>query len=234
MLPVIFLLGRSASGKGTIGGRLAANFDLAHISIGDTFRALRDEVSRPIFGLPGFINEYILFGLRIPDIRLAHFKPVPAILLVHNFMVTGEGAVDAMAAMLREKLAEMAASNSPPRAAIIDGTESAFRDEEDNAAEVYQKFAPTFSGLTILVDCPREVSEVRYLARARPGDDSKIQFNARMKAWEELGLMVLDFLKTQGPVVTCSNDGSKTVDEAYTDLVSDLQAEPIWQNIMQG
>ena len=54
-LPIILIVGPSGSGKGTLSEKLAADFNLHHLSVGDR---LRESARPPIAGVLALINRY--------------------------------------------------------------------------------------------------------------------------------------------------------------------------------
>ncbi|KAI0909272.1 hypothetical protein F4824DRAFT_97455 [Ustulina deusta] len=109
--------------------------------------------------------------------------PIPATLVVHNDMLTGEGREGVGLLMLEEKIGEAiaAAGATAPHALIVDGLDSAYFSTDDDVDEVLWRFASTFSGLTVQVERPAEARKLRYLSRGRSGERSET-FDARMRA----------------------------------------------------
>ncbi|KAI1124895.1 P-loop containing nucleoside triphosphate hydrolase protein [Nemania abortiva] len=237
MLPVIFLLGSTSSGKGTLCARLAAEFNLHHISIGDTFRELSSVRWKPIPGMPDEINEFIVDKEAIPcSILHRHFDPapIPVALQVHNRRVWGNYSINLCGPLLREKAAEITSKGGVlPHAIIIDGLHTACYNLQNATFEqMLQEFAPSYSGLTIRIECPHDVAKKRFLKRARWGDGDGEKFEERMRKHKRFTAKLLDFLALRGSVVTTVNDGTMTVEDAYQTLLTNLEGNPVWESII--
>ncbi|RYC60256.1 hypothetical protein CHU98_g5955 [Xylaria longipes] len=232
MIPVIFLVGSTSSGKGTLGTRLATDFNLYHISLGETYRAMSRARRAPIPGFPQEINTCLVNRQVIPETALAQFRPgpIPVILQLHNRNVQNLKEPNLSGEILREKIAELSGLSVVPRAVIIDGLHSAFsRRSRAEFRQVLQEFAPSFSGLTIHLRCPKDVARRRYLQRARSVDSGVEKFEARMQNYEIFIPQLLDLLESEGTVVETLNDDTMTVDEAYQILVQNLNEVPYWR-----
>ncbi|KAI0439835.1 P-loop containing nucleoside triphosphate hydrolase protein [Xylaria telfairii] len=221
MLPVIFLVGSTSSGKGTLGQRLAAEFNLHHISLGETYRALDRARRKPIPSMPHEINTYLVSQKEIPETVLAQFKPghIPVVLQLHNYTMRNSKRPNLSGGILRERIAYLLSERSIlPRAIIVDALRG---------------FAPSFSGLTIHIVCPKNVARSRYLRRARSGNSNVEKFEERMLKYEVFMPRFLNMLKSEGVVVETVNDDTMTIDEAYRVLLKHLDEVPLWRAIIE-
>ncbi|KAH8164044.1 hypothetical protein CIB48_g4202 [Xylaria polymorpha] len=236
MLPVIFLVGSTSSGKGSLGQRLAAEFNLYHLSLGETYRALNRALRQPIPSMPEEINTCLVNQKEIPETALAQFKPghVPVVLQLHNRNVQNSKEPNLSGEILRERIARLKSKRSiVPRAVIVDGLHSAFsRRDSTEFKQVLQEFAPSFSGLTIHIVCPKNVARSRYLQRARSSDSTVERFEERMLKYEAFTPLLLNMLKSEGVVVETVNDDTMTIDEAYQTLLKHLDGVPLWGTII--
>ncbi|KAF2967825.1 hypothetical protein GQX73_g5749 [Xylaria multiplex] len=237
MLPIIFVMGITGSGKGTLSTRLAADFGLYHVSIGDEFRAARKARKEEIPGMPCEINEYLIERTEIPTPLLHNlFKPVPFVLLLHNSIVRGEEFnATIIAQLLKEKSAKaMERKGDLPRAMIVDSLDALRVEEINDLRGALQQIAPTFSGLTIHIQCPENVARKRFLLRARSPHDDARQFRRRMEWHEEMIPQIVDQLQGLSVVVETVNDDTMTVDEAFRILSEKLDKVPEWKRLMEG
>ncbi|KAI0471374.1 hypothetical protein F4859DRAFT_515589 [Xylaria cf. heliscus] len=232
MLPVIFLIGSTCSGKGTLGSRLAADFNFHHLSFGDTFRAMDKALRGPIPDMPENINKYITKRKEIPESVLAQFKPgyVPVILQLHNRIMRNSKEPNLGAELLRQKINElMSRGGTLPRAVIVDGWHSSFSGSSGKLRQVLNDFAPSFSGLTIYIRCPMKDARIRYLKRARPGDVGVEAFEKRMRRFTAFTPPLLSMLGSEGVIVETVNDDTMSIDEAYHTLLLNLEGVSLWR-----
>jgi adenylate kinase family enzyme len=232
MLPVIFLIGCPSSGKGTLGARLAAEFRLCHVSLADAFKDLIKARRGPIDGMPEEINACLLNRVEIPQQALSNLRTVPVALRLHNCRVRDEFIYELAPAVLQEKIEESMAQHIP-RAVIVDGlnivcSRNRSRGNNMSVIQAVDEFAPSFSGLTILIQCPREVAKKRYLSRE---DDtvSEETFEKRMQNYETNTPKLLQYLEKEGIVVEISNDDAISIDQDYGLLVDKLSMVPLWR-----
>ncbi|KAI0102611.1 hypothetical protein GGR51DRAFT_562531 [Nemania sp. FL0031] len=238
MLPVIFLVGSTSSGKGTLGARLAADFNLRHISLGEEIRTMSLMKFKAIPEMACEINEYLVGKREIPAAALRRHYPrgcIPAILLRHNHRFRQDESSYVLAAILRDKIDEIIEKGgSLPRAVIVDGLNGTFSGEGHKSfRRQVRDFTPSYSGLTIHINSPHTVAKTRYLARGRPGDGDVRVFEERTRHDNDNIAILLHRIKRVGVVVTTVNDGSMSIDLAYQTLLRNLRGVPEWMALVK-
>ncbi|KAI1343498.1 P-loop containing nucleoside triphosphate hydrolase protein [Xylariaceae sp. FL0016] len=229
-LPIIILTGPTACGKGTLGKRLADEFGFYHVSMGDARRELEAQIRAPdgLPGMPDNVNQHALEAEPIPDEVLARFRPVPVILPYWNCRVRQQRSWMLAPEILNEKLSEARAAGTY-RAVIVDGFPvTAGRTSET----VIRGILSSFSGLTIVIDSPREVARRRYLERAR-GDTNEETFERRMGHTDVILPQFIEFMSQFGSVVHFTNEGTMTIDAAYSAFVGKLTDSSVFQTLTQ-
>ncbi|KAI0007912.1 P-loop containing nucleoside triphosphate hydrolase protein [Xylariaceae sp. FL0662B] len=222
--PIISLLGLMASGKGTLGARLAADYDLYHMSIGDVLRA---KLQPPIPGVSDPINELVAQGKPIPDEMAADLQAhYPLELQIYGYLVRWDIVPPALAFPLLTEQIERVYESGRYRGVLLDGV-----PRELGHLEAAERILPALPGLLIFLDCPEEVARARYLGRARSNDDNS-SFDHRLEHFREHMPPVLDYFEAAGSLVRIPVDGMATIDAAYASLVTRLGKEPKWQAIM--
>jgi adenylate kinase family enzyme len=169
-------MGPTASGKGTLAGRLCSEFNLYHLSLGDWTRKL---AAYPICDVSDRINRYVLYGSEIPSAVLQdEYKNgfVPAIVQLYNYQRRGEiPPLKSRMPLLLHKLNNITTQDYRPRAILLDGFPKTLTD----AVEARVGFGMSFPATAISVQCSAEVAKERYLKRARPGDTEVKRFEKR-------------------------------------------------------
>ncbi|KAI3336923.1 P-loop containing nucleoside triphosphate hydrolase protein [Xylariaceae sp. AK1471] len=228
-LPIIYLTGAAACGKGTLGKMLAANFGFYHLSMGDTRRKYLEATKGAIPGMPDEINKHILEGKEIPEELLAQFNPVPVVLKYHNCRVNGINTWAIAPDILEEKMME-ARAEGKHKAIIIDG----FPLRTGNVSKILVRhFIVPFSGLTIVIESPREVAKKRYIERARLVSENAEKFEARAERTDRALPPFIELMSELGSVVVSTNDDTMTIQDAYNALVSQLYNCPIFLTLIQ-
>ncbi|KAI8626950.1 P-loop containing nucleoside triphosphate hydrolase protein [Xylariaceae sp. FL1651] len=203
-LPIIILTGATACGKGTLGRKLASDFGFYHLSMGDARRSYWQAIMGPIPGMPDDINKYVVEHKEIPAELLARYNPVPVVLLYHNFKVNNKRTIVLASDILREKLDEARAED----------------------------FIASFSGLTIVIECPRDVAKKRYIQRSR-GNEDAARFETRMEKTDEILPPFIELMAGYGTVVYSVNDDTMTIEDAYNVLLSQLYNTSIFLTLAQ-
>ncbi|KAI1747575.1 hypothetical protein F4782DRAFT_535235 [Xylaria castorea] len=181
------------------------------------------------------INVCLVNRQVIPESALTQFKPghVPVVLQIHNRHVRKSHEPNLCGAILREEIAELMSGNTVPQAVVIDGIQNAFYGTTSaQFRQVLQDFAPSFSGLTIYIRCPKHVALRRYLLRGRPNDSNIDSFEKRMKNHDTFTPKFLNFVGTESVVIETTNDDTMTIDEAYQTLLSNLDEVPRWKSLI--
>ncbi|KAI1413356.1 P-loop containing nucleoside triphosphate hydrolase protein [Hypoxylon sp. FL1857] len=220
MLPIVSLLGIPAGGKGTLGPRLAEQFNFYYLSIGDMLRSIKKpcptvrqlvegEALPPhlLTALEGWMDEHVDVVIRsYRDLRA--FVPLGIVLPV-----------------LREHIKEIE-MNHDYKGILLDG----FPRQLDHAKLAKQYFGPRFPRLTIVIECPAHIARSRYLQRGRH-NDNLVHFEKRLDHfWMHMDPLLKE-LETSGLVRTV-NDDSMTIQQAYLALLAKLFHNETWNNIV--
>jgi len=206
------LLGIPGSGKGTLGKKLAAEFNLHHISLGDW---TRDLCKAPIPGVSARINDLVKREVIIPDeILAAGYSniPVPAVLQMYNCKQRNE-SIRSIPYALRmapfvKTLQDISscAPKSRPRAILLDGYPRTLAD----AKQLEELLGSTFPYLAISLECPSEVAMGRYLQRACKGDIELARFKHRIERFYAVNPPILSYYRKRRLLVSvCSDCSSK-------------------------
>ncbi|KAI1816795.1 P-loop containing nucleoside triphosphate hydrolase protein [Poronia punctata] len=239
MIPVIYLTGAAACGKGTLGKMLAEEFGFLHISIGDILREYRKQRDSLNPKLPPnwpesarqAIIECMKNNKPIPDNILHTFPGLlpPVVLVYHNYHVkndTQDRKSKASWLTPQIMLENMKLAEGRYKALLVDGLPVT---PFERNVEVINHFGKLNSGLTIVITCPVEVARERYLNRARMASENEAKFARRMEKTERILPQFIKFMEEQGTVVTAINDGTLSVEEAYRELFAKLsRSEVFW------
>ncbi|GAP91113.1 putative uridine kinase [Rosellinia necatrix] len=236
-LRIIYLTGASACGKGTLGKRLAADFGLYHISLGDVRRAHLDAINN---GVPLLRNnaicEYVKQDKVIPPNLLARYDVVPAVLLYHNHRASRHRGWTAQlaAAMMAEELSRIQeateSSGNSNAGVIVDGhplTGGVISEE------VVLMNMGQFAGLTIVIESPRETARQRFVERSRQITDNNERFETRMELTDRALPKFITLMAGFGEIVRSRNDESMTIDDAYNALLLALDRSRAWQLLIR-
>ncbi|KAI1505086.1 P-loop containing nucleoside triphosphate hydrolase protein [Biscogniauxia marginata] len=239
-LPIIYLQGSTASGKGTLGSKLAAEFNMYHLSLGDATRKLTAACRQPIPGMPKAVNACVAQGQPIPEEVLAKFDVIPAVLQVHNARASKKNILPALIRpILLEKIAEITSACAAQRrenegkrkytAIVLDG----YPLWPDHVREAQELFGSALSGLVIFIECPEDVARARYLARGGGRHNTGDSFESRMRNFKVASKKVLRMMEENGTIlVRTVNDDSMSVEEAYQMLRGRLAETPIWRELI--
>lgn len=229
LLPITLILGPPGSGKDTLCKRLAAEFDLHHISVGDW---LRDQAQPPIAGGSEHVNRYVFQNQTIPEETLqteyGGLDNAPAPLILYqcsklNIPTPESLKIRAMPALKEE--CEHISAYSGVRGILIDNLQQNLR-HCDAAAETFGKGFPT---LLIAVDCADETAKERFLGRGR-GSDNALRFDRRIARFRTNYASVVEYFETSGYVVRVSTEADS--DEAYQALVRALGQSEAWREML--
>ncbi|KAI0838381.1 P-loop containing nucleoside triphosphate hydrolase protein [Hypoxylon sp. FL0890] len=220
MLPIISLIGIPAGGKGTLGSRLAEQFSLYHVSIGDMLRSIT--APSPT------VRQYVE-GESLPSellTALAGWMDIPVDVLVSNHhaessLVTLGIALPA----LRRTVGEISKDREYRGILLND-----FPRQLDHAKIAAKFFGFPFPTLAIVIDCPAHVARARYLKRARD-NDNLAAFEKRLgHFWQHMPPLLKE-LEGSGLVRTV-NDESMTIQQAYLTLLTNLLRNQAWHDIV--
>ena len=233
LLPVIAILGPPGCGKGTLCKRLATDFNLHHMSVGDW---LREQARPPIAGVPEYINQYVFEDVKIPqEILTAEFgreENMPVPLILYNCEKRKISAprwmkVKAMPA-LKEDLERISKQSScRARGILLDNLQNNLSHVE----AVEETFGAEFPTLVITVDCTDETAKARFVARGR-GSDDVARFERRIARFRKDMPVVVEYYEETGVVVR--TDTECDADEAYQKLLCALNNRPEWRKIVEG
>ncbi|KAI0862347.1 P-loop containing nucleoside triphosphate hydrolase protein [Xylaria cubensis] len=209
-LPIIYITGATACGKGTLGKMLARDFRLYHISIGDLRREHLADIRAGLPGMPEHIRKLANDGQTIPDEILELYgTAVPAVLHYYNHRALGRRA--------RE--------TGLYKGIVIDGHPLSGGIISER---VVGMFRAAYAGITIVMESPREIAKQRYLERARTSSKSEEAFEKRMDLTERILPDFIGLMAGYGNIVCSTNDGTMSIDDAYETLLSNLQDNNAW------
>ncbi|KAI2642538.1 P-loop containing nucleoside triphosphate hydrolase protein [Xylaria nigripes] len=240
LLPIIYLTGATSTGKGTLGSKLAAEFGFHHISMGDLRRSYLAKLKATVPDVDEDIRPYIIQEKAIPSSLLARYNPIPALFLYQNHRVSQANSgrrswsYSLALAMLEEAIAEKQALAKPDckyRAIIIDGHPLT---SGTLSADLVMKYRENYSGLTILIECPREDAKKRYLDRARLLSENADRFESRMALTDATLPAFIRLMADYGEIIRSTNSSSMTIDEAYNALVQKLRESRTFQRLIQS
>ncbi|PLB54273.1 uridylate kinase [Aspergillus steynii IBT 23096] len=195
---VVFLLGGPGSGKGTQSSNLVRDYGFIHLSAGDLLRA---EQVREGSQYGDLIKTYIREGKIVPmEITVALLSNAMA-----DALAAGAGAGEGKKARF-----------------LIDG----FPRKLDQAVFFENTVCP--SEMTLFLDCPEEVMELRLLKRGETSgrdDDNAESIRKRFRTFVDTSMPVVKAFEDQNKVVSVSATGS--VDEVYTRIQEGFQARGV-------
>ncbi|KAI0867300.1 hypothetical protein GGS24DRAFT_508012 [Hypoxylon argillaceum] len=174
------------------------------------------------------INACLVNMEEIPASVVATFKPgpIPIVLQLHNRRIQNRFEPNRAGELLKEKIAEiMGNCGVLPRAIIIDDLNLALSGGYGRSfEEKLHAFAPTYAGLTIVIQCPHDVAKSRYMQDSRCIEIDSDRFEAEIRRDNALH----EELRRQGVVVTTVNGNTLTADETYQTLLKRLDEFPLW------
>jgi adenylate kinase family enzyme len=229
ILPIVVLLGIPGSGKGTLGKKLAAEFNLHHISLGDW---TRDLYKAPISGISARINDLVKSEVIIPDdILAAEYGnvPVPVVLQMYNCKQRNENIRSIPYALRMAPFVKTlqdissCATKGGPRAILLDGYPRVLSD----AKKLEELLGNTFPYLAIFLECPSDVVMERYLQRARKGDTKVARFEERVKRFYTANPPILSYFRKRGLLVSICTDCS--LEESYQRVLAELEGHLRWE-----
>ena len=227
-VPIILILGPPGSGKGTLSKRLAAEFNLHHISVGDW---LREKAQPPIAGVSDHVNRYVFQNEPIPEKVLqteyGGLENAPPPLMLYQCgkldISTPEALkIRAMPALKAE--CERISACSSVKAILIDNLTQNLR----HCDAFGETFGKGFLALVIAVDCADETAKERFLNRSR-GADNAVRFGRRIARFRKDYASVVDHFESSGSVVHVSTEAESH--EAYQGLLRGLGQSKVWREI---
>ncbi|KAI1282174.1 hypothetical protein F5Y07DRAFT_386209 [Xylaria sp. FL0933] len=234
---IIYLTGATACGKGLLGKMLAESFGFSHVSIGELRRAHLESIRS---GLPlsdERIRQCVREERAIPESLLAEFETVPAVLHYYNHRAAGRlnsWTVKLASKMLNEFFADVRSQakseGKPHQVVIVDGHPLT---SGKHSAELVEMYATSYSGLTIVLESPREVSKKRYMERARQVGNLEERFEARMELTDRVLPGFLELMTKQGEVVHSRNEETMSPDMAFTHLLGVLNKSSAWLSLLE-
>ncbi|KAI3333425.1 P-loop containing nucleoside triphosphate hydrolase protein [Ustulina deusta] len=233
---IIYLTGATACGKGTLGKKLAGQFDFHHISMGDLRRTHLESIRLGVPSLDAATRECVRAGTVIPDSLLTQYNTVPAVLQYYNYRAHGHRSwtIEIAATMLSESLAAVQAlarsEGESLKVVIVDGLPLT---RGKISAELVNRYLAAYAGLTIVLESPREVARERYLERARLAGDDEERFEARMELTDNVLEDFIELMAGHGEVVRSRNDETMTVDDAFKHLLSALNESNVWLTLLE-
>ncbi|KAI1191635.1 P-loop containing nucleoside triphosphate hydrolase protein [Nemania serpens] len=235
-LPIVYITGATATGKGTLGKRLAVDFGFYHISLGDLRRGYSRSLRSGLPWMSDAIRKCVTEGTAIPQSLLNEYDTVPAILQHHNLFVGGckTWSIELASTMMSEQLAQAQAfeeEGGEYTGVIIDGHPLTSGMVSPLTIDAYEQ---AFSGLTIVIESPREIAQQRYLDRARSVIEDSARFEARMKLTDRFLPAFIEWMEGNGEVVYSTNDGTMSIDDAYNALVAELDRNSkVWHALKE-
>ncbi|KAI1194901.1 P-loop containing nucleoside triphosphate hydrolase protein [Nemania serpens] len=218
--PIVYITGATATGKGTLGKRLATDFGFYHLSLGDLRRSYSKSIRA---GVPW-------------NLLKEHYDTVPAILKHYNLSVDGHRpwSTELASATIDEELAQAQAFEEVAgeyTGVIIDGHPLTSGETSSEILEIYKE---AFSGLTIVIESPREVARQRYIDRARQAIENSARFETRMEATDMTLPGFIELMRGYGEVVCSTNDGTMSIDDAYNALLAELDKNSkVWHTLKE-
>ncbi|KAI1752931.1 P-loop containing nucleoside triphosphate hydrolase protein [Xylaria castorea] len=230
-LPIIYLTGATACGKGTIGKMLAHNFRLYHISMGDLRREHLASIRAGVPWMADSIRKLVNNGQIIPDELLEQYETVPAVLQYYNHRASGRRgswSIKIASAMLNEAITRvniLAQEEGLYKGIIIDGHPLSSGKVSERVVEMLKA---AYVGITIVMESPRAVAKQRYLERARISNETEERFDERMATTDRVLPGFIEFMAGFGDIVRSTNDDTMSIDDAYETLLSNLQNSNAW------
>ena len=229
ILPVVRILGPPGCGKRTLSKRLAEEYDLYHLSVGDWLRA---QTKAPIAGVSDNINEYISTGKEVPeDVLIDEYShgPMPPALTRYQCQMQGKQTPSDMwlhaLPDLRVEFERSSNSEDAPAAILLDG----FPRAVSHAQAAEDTFGYTFPNVAISVECSEQLCRARFLARGR-GNNNAAVHQRRFARFSGKGAEVIRYYEKMGRVVKTNTYGSQ--DDAYDLLENSLHRNRYWNVII--
>ncbi|KAI1176013.1 P-loop containing nucleoside triphosphate hydrolase protein [Nemania sp. FL0916] len=230
--PIIYVTGATACGKSTLAGRLAADLGFYHISIGGLCRSYIASIAAGLPGMSDPIRKCVAENTRIPQSLLDEFETVPAILQFYNHSTPSQWSIELASAMIDDEISKvrrLERERGEFTGIIIDGYPIT---RGTMSFELVERYEPFFSGLTIVIESPRELAEQRYISRARFPFCDKAHFKNRMRKMEPSNRAFIEVMANLGEIVRYTNDGN-SIDEAYNALLSHLnESSSVWRALI--
>ncbi|KAJ2987386.1 hypothetical protein NUW58_g4537 [Xylaria curta] len=232
-LPIIYVTGATACGKGTLAKLLCERFGFYHVSMGDVRRAHANTLKYGLI-IDADVRQCVENDEVIPREILARYNPVPAVFYYHNYRVHGgKGWRTHLAAiMLNEEIDNAKAPGDREyKGILLDGHPLTGGQVSKELVEMYKE---QFAGLTIVIESPRGVANQRYIERARLEVETQDRFDARMELTERSLPEFIELMRGQGDVVRSMNDASMSIEDAYDALLLELNKSSRWLALTQG
>ncbi|KAI0431434.1 hypothetical protein F5Y09DRAFT_354973 [Xylaria sp. FL1042] len=216
---------------------LAESFGFHHVSLGELRRSHLASIRSGVPHLDERIRQCVREEREIPESLLAEYETVPAILQYYNRRASGNRGtwtLEIASKMLNETLADIRAQAKPegkPQVIIVDGHPL---NSGKLSARLVEMFATSFSGLTIVLESPREIAKKRYVERARQvGGDLEERFDARMELTDRILPGFIETMARHGEIIRSKNDETMSPDTAYAHLLGALNKSKAWLSLLE-
>ncbi|KAI0886833.1 uncharacterized protein GGS22DRAFT_199172 [Annulohypoxylon maeteangense] len=226
MLPVVSFIGFLASGKGSLGSKLADQFSLYHLVVPDLLNSLSNSRNNGQKTVKKYIHDYVLGGGNIPADLCTELKPFmnqTVETVMDDFYSRGEAIPLGILLPALHKKIELVSEEGKHRAILLDG----FPRQLSDLKAAQHVFGKTLPDLTIWIDCPEEVARSRYSRRHRD------RFEKQVAYFKEHIPLLLPELERTG-LVRSESDDSMTVEKAYIRLLTRLYDNRTWFNIVSS
>ena len=230
LLPIILILGPPGSGKGTLCKRLANEFNLYHLSVGDLLRA---SGQAPISGVSDRMNRYVSQNAPIPsnliEAEFGTYDNAPAPLQLYQCTALNVSTPESLqlnaVGPLREECERISAQGKY-RGIIVDN----FQQSIGHCEAMAEAFGKGFPKLLIAVDCKDGTARARFISRAR-GSDSASRFDRRVAKFRRHYESIVQHIGASAPVVRVSTEAEP--EEAYRQLLRGLGQCESWSDIRE-
>ncbi|KAI1464235.1 P-loop containing nucleoside triphosphate hydrolase protein [Daldinia caldariorum] len=216
---VIFVLGPPGGGKGTLCAHLAQTHNLAHYSVGDGLRSWMRE------------NRTTELAVRIQD------------KLDNQGFLTSQDLNPFICWAIKDAINQQDKQDQPrPQGILIDGFPRCIEQLESFNVWPFQDelpLAPSSAGWTrenakpdvvLRVDVAKQNARMRYLARARDGNDSEDKFERRFAEYEAETIPVEEVYRQRGILIDVDANGTK--EENVNKMTEALDKNALWQKIV--
>ncbi|KAI1456034.1 hypothetical protein F4805DRAFT_476310 [Annulohypoxylon moriforme] len=226
MIPIVSLIGIPASGKGSIGSKLANQFSLYHLVISDLLNELSNSRTDGEKTVKRYIYDYVMAGGSIPaDLctELNRYMDKTVETVMDDFYLSGNPIPLGILLPALQKKIEQVSEDGGYRAVIL----NSFPRQLDDLKAAEHVFARTIPDLTIWIDCPEESARSRYSKRALEGFEKQVaHFNEHMP-------LLLPELEHIG-LVWSKSDDSMSIDDAYIRLLTLLFHNEAWNVVVNN
>ncbi|XXH01527.1 hypothetical protein Hte_007887 [Hypoxylon texense] len=233
MLPIISLVGAVSSGKSALGRKLAEEFRLYYLSVGDFFRSISE------VPLPRLLEDLIEKGHKKGEyVSMEEFRRtnIPGIhtnvyiaAYIRQYVVSRDTipytvAIPLLENMVRE-IDDDVVNRHKYKGILLDGFPRTL-DHLERAKTIRYSIR-----LAIFIHLPAEDARSRFLRRSKSDEDT-VAYEHRLQSFYENISDLLGEFQSKGQLLGFVNDNSRTVDQAYEDLVQNLSPNEQWKAIV--